>query len=189
MADYSRYTVGVLALQGAVTEHISQIESLGAKAIAVKQVEQLNQLDALVLPGGESTAMRRLMEANGLFERLKTFDKPILGTCAGLILLADEIIGGEQVHLAKMAIKVQRNAFGRQIDSFQTPLTVSGLDKPFPAVFIRAPYITEVGENVEVLAEWQGNVVLAKQGHFFACAFHPELTNDNRIMALLLAQL
>ncbi|SUT97226.1 glutamine amidotransferase subunit PdxT [Actinobacillus lignieresii] len=189
MNDYTKYTVGVLALQGAVSEHIAQIETLGAKAIAVKSLSELQQIDALVLPGGESTAMRRLMHSSDLFQALKSFDKPILGTCAGLILLANKLEGGEPPHLAKMNIQVQRNAFGRQVDSFQTDLMIKGFAEPFPAVFIRAPYISRIGSEVEVLAEWQGNVVFAKQGNLLACVFHPELTSDTRVMELFLQQL
>ncbi|ABY69136.1 pyridoxal 5'-phosphate synthase glutaminase subunit PdxT [Actinobacillus pleuropneumoniae] len=189
MNDYTKYTIGVLSLQGAVSEHIAQIETLGAKAIAVKSLSELQQVDALVLPGGESTAMRRLMHSSGLFQALKSFDKPILGTCAGLILLANKLEGGEPPHLAKMNIQVQRNAFGRQVDSFQTDLMIKGFADPFPAVFIRAPYISRIGSEVEVLAEWQGNVVFAKQGNLLACAFHPELTSDTRVVELFLQQL
>ncbi|WP_440163259.1 pyridoxal 5'-phosphate synthase glutaminase subunit PdxT [Actinobacillus pleuropneumoniae] len=189
MNDYTKYTIGVLSLQGAVSEHIAQIETLGAKVIAVKSLSELQQVDALVLPGGESTAMRRLMHSSGLFQALKSFDKPILGTCAGLILLANKLEGGEPPHLAKMNIQVQRNAFGRQVDSFQTDLMIKGFADPFPAVFIRAPYISRIGSEVEVLAEWQGNVVFAKQGNLLACAFHPELTSDTRVVELFLQQL
>lgn len=189
MKDYTKYTVGVLALQGAVSEHIAQIETLGAKAIMVKTLAELQQVDALVLPGGESTAIGRLLHSSGLFQALQSFYKPILGTCAGLILLANKLEGDEQPHLAKMDIQVQRNAFGRQVDSFQTELMVKGFTEPFPAVFIRAPYISAVGNEVEVLAEWQSKIVFAKQGNLLACAFHPELTSDNRIMALLLQQI
>ncbi|WP_370427252.1 pyridoxal 5'-phosphate synthase glutaminase subunit PdxT [Actinobacillus pleuropneumoniae] len=189
MNDYTKYTIGVLSLQGAVSEHIAQIETLGAKAIAVKSLSELQQVDALVLPGGESTAMRRLMHSSGLFQALKSFDKPILGTCAGLILLANKLEGGEPPHLAKMNIQVQRNAFGRQVDSFQTDLMIKGFADPFPAVFIRAPYISRIGSEVEVLAEWQGNVVFAKQDNLLACAFHPELTSDTRVVELFLQQL
>lgn len=189
MNDYTKYTIGVLSLQGAVSEHIAQIETLGAKAIAVKSLSELQQVDALVLPGGESTAMRRLMHSSGLFQALKSFDKPILGTCAGLILLANKLEGGEPPHLAKMNIQVQRNAFGRQVDSFQTDLMIKGFADPFPAVFIRAPYISRIGSEVEVLAEWQGNVVFAKQGNLLACAFHPELASDTRVVELFLQQL
>ena len=189
MNDYTKYTVGVLALQGAVSEHIAQIETLGAKAIMVKTLAELQQVDALVLPGGESTTIGRLLHSSGLFQALQSFDKPILGTCAGLILLANKLEGNEQPHLAKMDIQVQRNAFGRQVDSFQTELMVKGFAEPFPVVFIRAPYISAVGNEVEVLAEWQSKIVFAKQGNLLACAFHPELTSDKRIMALLLQQI
>lgn len=183
---FSQYSVGVLALQGAVSEHIAQIQSLGAKAVAVKKAEDLANLDALVLPGGESTAIGRLLRTSGLLERVQAFDKPILGTCAGMILLAKEIEGGEPAHLGLMDMTVQRNAFGRQVDSFQTDLPIKGIEGTFPAVFIRAPLISKVSENVEVLAEFNGEIVLARQGNRFACSFHPELTADNRVMRLLL---
>ncbi|QPB42614.1 pyridoxal 5'-phosphate synthase glutaminase subunit PdxT [Rodentibacter haemolyticus] len=186
MADYSQYTVGVLALQGAVSEHIAQLQILGAKARAVKKIEDFANLDALVLPGGESTAIGRLLRTGDLLEVLQGFNKPILGTCAGMILLAKEIEGETASHLDLMDIRVQRNAFGRQVDSFQTDLAVKGVEGTFPAVFIRAPLISKVSEQVEILAEFNGEIVLARQGNRFACSFHPELTNDPRIMKLLL---
>ncbi|BFU59790.1 MULTISPECIES: pyridoxal 5'-phosphate synthase glutaminase subunit PdxT [Rodentibacter] len=186
MADYSQYTVGVLALQGAVSEHIAQIQALGAKAQAVKKAEDFAHLDALVLPGGESTAIGRLLHTSGLLDVVQNFNKPILGTCAGMILLAKEIEGEQTAHLGLMDIQVQRNAFGRQVDSFQTDLTIKGIDGTFPAVFIRAPLISKVSDQVEVLAEFNGEIVLARQGNRFACSFHPELTDDPRVMKLLL---
>ncbi|PJG84969.1 pyridoxal 5'-phosphate synthase glutaminase subunit PdxT [Conservatibacter flavescens] len=188
--EYSQFTVGVLALQGAVSEHLQQIEKLGAKAVAVKNCAQLNEIDAIVLPGGESTAIGKLMRNSGFIDAIRDFsqqEKPIFGTCAGMILLAKHIEGGEPSHLGLMDIVVQRNAFGRQVESFQASLSVQDWDQPFPAVFIRAPYITRFNESaVEKLAEFEGNVVLAKQGHLLACAFHPELTADLRIMRLFL---
>lgn len=190
MTDFSNIRVGALALQGAVSEHLTQIEALGATAVAVKHITQLAGLDALVLPGGESTAIGRLMREYGFIEAIREFsaqNKPIFGTCAGMILLAKQIIGGEPSHLDLMDIAVQRNAFGRQIDSFQADLTVKGLEAPFPAVFIRAPYIAQLlSSDIEVLAEIEGNVVLAKQNNLFACSFHPELTPDTRIMRLFM---
>ncbi|OOF78451.1 glutamine amidotransferase subunit PdxT [Rodentibacter caecimuris] len=194
MKDYSAYKVGVLALQGAVSEHLAQIQSLGATAVTIKTVAQLDELDALVLPGGESTSIGKLMRTYGFIEAIQAFakqNKPIFGTCAGMILLAKTLEGGEQAHLQLMDIAVQRNAFGRQVDSFQTDLAVKGLAKPFPAVFIRAPYISQILDKsaVEILAEFDGNVVLAKQGNLLACAFHPELTSDNQVMSLFLGMI
>lgn len=190
MKDYSQFTVGVLALQGAVSEHIAQLHQLGAKTKIVKIPEDLNGLDALVLPGGESTAMAKLMERLQFIDAIRHFaeqKKPIFGTCAGMILLAKDIEGGEPAHLQLMDIKVQRNAFGRQVDSFQTDLDIQSLASPFPSVFIRAPYIVGFDEQkVTPLATFNSNLVLAKQEHFLACAFHPELTADNRVMQLFL---
>jgi 5'-phosphate synthase pdxT subunit len=190
MTDYSRYTVGVLALQGAVSEHIAQLNSLGVTAVAIKKVEQLQTIDGLVLPGGESTAIGKLMREYGFIDAICHFakqGKPLFGTCAGMILLAKEIESGEPNHLGLMDIQVQRNAFGRQIDSFQTALDIHGLTSPFPAIFIRAPYVSKLLSNkVEVLAEIDGNVVLVRQNNLLACSFHPELSQDNRIMALFM---
>ncbi|OOF38005.1 glutamine amidotransferase subunit PdxT [Rodentibacter rarus] len=193
MKSYANLTVGVLALQGAVSEHCQQIEQLGAKSVMVKNPEDLTLCDGLVLPGGESTAMGKLMRKNGLFEVIKTFHaqgKGIFGTCAGMILLAKQLKDDPTVHLGLMDIEVQRNAFGRQIDSFQTDLMISGFSAPFPAVFIRAPYIVNFnGEKVESLAEFDGNTVLARQDNLLACAFHPELTANTAIMELFLGML
>lgn len=182
--------VGVLALQGAVSEHLTQLQHLGVDAVAVKRVEQLATLDGIILPGGESTTIGKLMREYGFIPALQQFaqTKPIFGTCAGMILLAKEIEGGESSHLALMDIAVQRNAFGRQIDSFQTELNIAGLAYPFPAIFIRAPYITKVlnPNQVDILATVDNSPVLARQHNLLACAFHPELSQDNRIMQLFL---
>ncbi|MDG6882462.1 Glutamine amidotransferase subunit pdxT [Phocoenobacter uteri] len=189
MNDYSHLKIGVLALQGAVSEHLAQIEKLGATAVAVKKVDQLEQLDAIILPGGESTAIGKLMREYGFIKALQNFAKnrPLFGTCAGMILLAKHIVGGESSHLNLMDITVQRNAFGRQIASFQTDLTIKGLKGTVPAVFIRAPYIAEINsDQVEVLAQIDDHVVLAKQGNLLACSFHPELTNDTQVLELFL---
>ncbi|PJG83190.1 pyridoxal 5'-phosphate synthase glutaminase subunit PdxT [Caviibacterium pharyngocola] len=190
MKDYSSYRIGVLALQGAVSEHLRQIEALGAQAVAVKKVEQLDELDALILPGGESTTIGRLMRLYGFIDAIRRFsaqNKPIFGTCAGMILLAKSLENDETVHLGLMDICVQRNAFGRQTESFQTDLSVTGLAKPVPAVFIRAPFIRATTSSaVEILAEFEGHPVLAKQNHLLACAFHPELTDDPSILRLFL---
>jgi pyridoxal 5'-phosphate synthase pdxT subunit len=176
--------IGVLALQGAVIEHIRLLEAAGAEAVAVKKVEQLDELDGLVLPGGESTTMRKLMDKYGFIDALRQFaseKKPIFGTCAGAILLADRIQGQDDAHLKLMDMKVERNAFGRQKESFEVALPVAGVAPDFVAVFIRAPYIMEVGPNAEILAKHDERIVCAREGQFLACAFHPELTEDNRL--------
>lgn len=177
--------IGVLALQGAVVEHARTIEAVGAEAILVKRVEQLAELNGLILPGGESTAMRRLIDRYDFLEPLKAFGaagKPIFGTCAGMILLAKRINNQETSHLGLMDMTVERNAFGRQVDSFETDLEIKGVAQDFPAVFIRAPYILEAGPEVEVLSEDTGRIVAARDGHYLATAFHPELTADTRLM-------
>jgi pyridoxal 5'-phosphate synthase pdxT subunit len=176
--------VGVLGLQGAVREHVKALQQSGAEAIVVKRVEQLADLDGLVLPGGESTTMRRLMDIYGFMDALAQFaeqGKPIFGTCAGMILLAKDIEGQDDAHLKLIDMKVARNAFGRQVDSFEAELPVKGVGNDFNAVFIRAPYVIEVGENVEVLSTYNDNIVAVQEGHFLAAAFHPELTDDYRM--------
>ncbi|MDQ0257813.1 5'-phosphate synthase pdxT subunit [Evansella vedderi] len=176
--------IGVLALQGAVREHVKALEASDVKVIPVKRVEQLEELDGLVFPGGESTTMRRLINKYDFYEPLKEFaakNKPIFGTCAGAILMAKELVGNVEPHIAVMDIKVERNAFGRQRESFEAILPVKGIGDDIDAVFIRAPIIQEVGSRVEVLAEFDGEIVVAKEGPFLACSFHPELTEDNRM--------
>ncbi|MFC4354243.1 pyridoxal 5'-phosphate synthase glutaminase subunit PdxT [Chryseomicrobium palamuruense] len=176
--------IGVLALQGAVREHVTSIEKSGAQAVPVKRIEDLEGLDALVLPGGESTTMRKLLDRYELLEPIRKLaeeDVPMFGTCAGLILLA-RTISGQDSHLNVMDVTVERNSFGRQVDSFEANLAVRGLDEPFRAVFIRAPHIVKVGASVDVLAEHNGRIVLARDGNFLGCSFHPELTDDNRLM-------
>lgn len=174
--------IGVLGLQGAVPEHVKALQKSGAETVVVKRVEQLEDLDGLVLPGGESTTMRRLMDKYDLFDSVKTFakEKPVFGTCAGLILMAKQIEGQKGPHLALMDINVRRNAFGRQVASFEAELMIEGVADDFVGVFIRAPYIMEVGPEVEVLSKYDEKIVAAKQGHFLTCAFHPELTDDAR---------
>ncbi|MDL4840913.1 pyridoxal 5'-phosphate synthase glutaminase subunit PdxT [Aquibacillus rhizosphaerae] len=176
--------IGVLGLQGAVREHIRSIEASGAKGLVIKKKEQLDDIDGLILPGGESTTMRRLIDKYDFFDALINFGKkgkPIFGTCAGLILLADGIVGQDHAHLGLMDMKVARNAFGRQKESFEASLDVKGIAENFEAVFIRAPYVVEVGETVEVLAKVNDAIVAAKQGHYLCSSFHPELTNDHRL--------
>lgn len=185
--------VGVLALQGAVQRHADALAALGAVPVEVRTPEDLAGVEGLVLPGGESTAMSRLLDLSGLFdplaERLKA-GMPALGTCAGLILLAGRILDGrpDQRCFAVVDVDVRRNAFGRQLDSFETSLAVDALAGPrFPAVFIRAPVIERVGDEVEVLAAVDQRPVLCRQGAVLAAAFHPELSGDLRLHQLFLA--
>ncbi len=181
--------IGVLALQGAVAEHIRSIEMAGGQGVAVKHTEQLDELDGLIFPGGESTTIGKLMRRYGFIEAVREFagrGKPLFGTCAGLIVLADRLESGEEPHLGLMNITVARNAFGRQRESFETELDVRGIDTPLRAVFIRAPLIKEVGPDVEVLSTYKGEIVAARQGHLLACSFHPELTDDYRLHGLFI---
>ncbi|MEO4055650.1 pyridoxal 5'-phosphate synthase glutaminase subunit PdxT [Solibacillus sp. CAU 1738] len=176
--------IGILALQGAVREHAQMLEALNCEVVLVKEVQHLPQLDGLILPGGESTAMRKLLERGQLLEPIRdaiSNGLPVFGTCAGLILLAREVIGQES-HFAVMDIVVERNSYGRQIDSFEVELPVKHIDDDVKAVFIRAPHIVEVGKDVEVLATFEGKIVLARQQHMLGCAFHPELTTDLRLL-------
>ncbi|WP_214830079.1 pyridoxal 5'-phosphate synthase glutaminase subunit PdxT [Exiguobacterium algae] len=171
-------TIGVLGMQGAIREHVRMLESLGVQTIVVRSVEDLNEIDGLVLPGGESTAMRRLLDRYGLLEPLRERqDLPMFGTCAGMILLANEVEGYD-AHLKKIPMVVKRNAFGRQVDSFEVSLPVKGIDEPVEAVFIRAPQVASVEPHVEVLAEVEEAIVAVRYGHYVACSFHPELTED-----------
>jgi pyridoxal 5'-phosphate synthase pdxT subunit len=176
--------IGVLGLQGAVREHIQSIEACNAEAVVVKKVEQLEEIDGLIIPGGESTTMRRLMDKYGFVEPLREFaakGKPMFGTCAGLIILAKKIVGYDEPHLGLMDITVERNSFGRQRESFEAELSIAGIADDFVGVFIRAPHIVEVGEDVEILAKHGGRIVAARQGQFLGCSFHPELTDDHRV--------
>lgn len=176
--------IGVLGLQGAVREHVRSIEACGAEALVVKKVEQLQEVDGLIIPGGESTTMRRLMDKYGFMEPLEQFaaqGKPMFGTCAGLIILAKRIVGYEKPHLGLMDVTVERNSFGRQRESFEAELSIAGIADDFVGVFIRAPHIVEVGEDVEILAKHEDRIVAARQGQFLGCSFHPELTDDHRV--------
>lgn len=182
--------IGVLALQGAVAEHMRMVEKAGAKAVAVKRTDQLDGLDGMIIPGGESTTIGKLMNTFGFVDALRSFSaqgKPIFGTCAGLILIAKTIEGGTpEAHLALMDMKVARNAFGRQRESFEADLDVKGVGGQVRAVFIRAPIILETGPQVEVLSEYDGRIVAARQQHLLATSFHPELTDDHRLHAYFL---
>jgi 5'-phosphate synthase pdxT subunit len=171
--------IGVLAVQGNFREHAAMLRALGAETVEVRKAEQLDGLDGLVIPGGESTTFTKLMALYGLDEAIRVFERPVFGTCAGMIVL-------DRDHLGVVDLRVRRNAFGRQVASFETDLDVSGLDAPVRAVFIRAPWIEEVGPEVEVLAEVDGRPVLAREGRFLVAAFHPELTDDTRLHELFL---
>lgn len=190
-------TVGVLAVQGDVREHLAALTASGARAVPVRRPSELAALDGLVLPGGESTVMDKLTRAFGLAEPLVAAigdGLPVYGSCAGMILLADDVRGGEasQRTLGGMDVTVRRNAFGRQVDSFETDLPFSGLsdgDTPVRAVFIRAPWVERVGADVEVLATVPdgpaaGRVVAVRQGPLLATSFHPEVTGDRRVHEL-----
>jgi 5'-phosphate synthase pdxT subunit len=170
--------IGVLAVQGNFREHAAVLRRLGAEPVEVRLPGELAGLDGLILPGGESTAITRLMRLYGLDEALRSFDPPIFGTCAGMIVLDRE-------HLGLADIRVARNAFGRQRHSFEADLEVSALfggeGEPLRAVFIRAPWIEDAGPDVEILAEVDGHPVLARDGRILVAAFHPELTDDTRI--------
>ncbi|WP_091173622.1 pyridoxal 5'-phosphate synthase glutaminase subunit PdxT [Paenibacillus sp. 1_12] len=181
--------IGVLALQGAVAEHIRLIEKAGGEGIIVKTIQQLDELDGIIIPGGESTTIGKLMRTYDFIDSLRAFSKqkkPIFGTCAGLIVIAKEIEGQPEAHLELMDIKVARNAFGRQRESFETNLVMKGIADDVRAVFIRAPLINEVGQGVEVLATYDDQIVAARQGHLLAASFHPELTDDERMHAYFL---
>jgi 5'-phosphate synthase pdxT subunit len=177
--------IGVLALQGAVREHCNSLRACGVEPVEVKYREQLGQVQGLVIPGGESTTVGKLLVRYQMLEPLITMGQagmPIFGTCTGLILMAAEITGSNQPRLGLMDITVERNAFGRQIASFEADLAIPEIGAPaFHAVFIRAPYISRVGPEVQVLAAMEEKILLARQGNCVAAAFHPELTEDLRI--------
>lgn len=182
--------IGVLALQGAVREHIQILDKLGVKATPVKRKEQLADLDGLVIPGGESTTIGKLLRQYDLREPILAFHakgKPIFGTCAGLILIAKRISENNEPHLPLLDVTVQRNAFGRQVDSFEAALPIKDVAEDFQAVFIRAPLITEVGAGVEVLSTVSDQVVAVQQDNLLGISFHPELTDDTRLHAYFLS--
>ena len=183
--------VGVLALQGDVREHINSLTSLNVAVQKVRNPEELKTVNALVIPGGESTTISMLASRVGLMDPLKKFVQDgfaVYGSCAGMIMLADEILDGkiDQETIGGLDITVRRNAFGRQVDSFETDLIVKDFDKSFRAIFIRAPWVERVGASVEILASiktdsGQQHPVMVRQGSVLATAFHPELTKDNRV--------
>jgi 5'-phosphate synthase pdxT subunit len=169
--------IGILALQGNVREHAAMLRRLGVKPVEVRLPAELDGLDGLIIPGGESTAIARLMRLYGLDEAVREFSGPLFGTCAGMIVL-------DRDHLGLGDFRVRRNAFGRQVHSFEADLDLGRGDEPLRAVFIRAPWIEEAGPDVEILAEVDGHPVLAREGRILVAAFHPELTDDTRIHEL-----
>ncbi|WP_312349571.1 pyridoxal 5'-phosphate synthase glutaminase subunit PdxT [Actinomyces sp.] len=186
-------TIGVLALQGDVAEHVRALEESGARALPVRRLAELDAVDALVIPGGESTTMSKLLVAFDLLDPLEErvhAGMPVWGTCAGMILLARVVLDGrpDQHSLGAIDMTVRRNAFGRQVDSYEEDLDVVGLETPFHAVFIRAPWVEQVGAGVEVLARAgntsDGPVVAVRSGHALATSFHPEVGGDGRLHRL-----
>jgi len=176
--------IGVLALQGAVAEHIQMLSSLEIEAVAVRLPSELDSLDALIIPGGESTTMSRLLSDYGLKEPIRDLideGLPAFGTCAGLVLLARKVDRLDAGPIGVMDIEVKRNAFGRQVNSFEADLATQALgDRPFHGIFIRAPLVDKAGPGIEVLCQYNDAIVAARQGKVLACAFHPELTDDPR---------
>ncbi len=188
-------TIGVAALQGGVAEHGVMLESLGHRVAYIRSPEQLRNIDALVLPGGESTTLVLLMARWGLFEPLKLAVRkglPVLGTCAGAVLLAREVTEKEhpidQPSLEAVDVRAERNSFGRQVASFREDLTVRGLDSPYPGVFIRAPLLFPLIPEADVLASVREGAVMIRQGSVWLCSFHPELTDDRRIHRMFLRE-
>lgn len=188
--DVNRIKIGILALQGAFREHKRIFDELGAESMLVKLPEHLDAIDALIIPGGESTAIGRLLREYELINPIRNMaaqGMPVLGTCAGMIVLAKQIVGAPEPHLALMDIEVNRNSFGRQRESFETDLDIPAIGSVgFPAVFIRAPHVESVGAGVEVLAHYEDRVVACREGQYLALSFHPELTGDNRLHAYFL---
>jgi 5'-phosphate synthase pdxT subunit len=174
-----RPQIGVLAVQGNFREHAAVLRRLGAGPVEVRKPEQLEGLDGLIIPGGESTAITRLIRIYGLEEAIRTFEAPIFGTCAGMILL-------DRNHLGLVDFAVERNAYGRQVASFEADLGLADGGAPLSGIFIRAPRVAEAGPDVEVLAELDGEPVLLRQGRFLVASFHPELTDDTRVHELFL---
>jgi 5'-phosphate synthase pdxT subunit len=173
--------IGVLAVQGNFREHATMLRRLGAAPVEVRKPEHLDEVDGLIIPGGESTAISRLVRLYGLEEAIRAFQRPVLGTCAGMILL-------DRSHLGLLDLAVSRNAYGRQVASFEADLALAGEAEPLRGVFIRAPRVAEVGPEVEVLVELDGEPVLLREGRIIVAAFHPELTEDTRVHELFLDQ-
>lgn len=187
-----RKKIGVLALQGAVSEHIDQIKKLGGEAVAVKTSEDLTTIQGLIIPGGESTAISRLIQEVRLYDPIREFATKhhVFGTCAGLILCGSSITDDNEKlkPLGLIDIAVTRNGFGRQIDSFEVDLDIKNIGPKIPSVFIRAPYIASVGKGVDILAKYDGKIVMAEQGNVFVCSFHPELTQNSQVTAYFMSK-
>jgi pyridoxal 5'-phosphate synthase pdxT subunit len=166
--------IGVLAVQGNFSEHVAVLRRFGAEPVEVRKPEQLEGLDGLIIPGGESTAIMRLVRLYGLEDAIREFSRPVFGTCAGMILL-------DRNHLGVLDLEVARNAYGRQVASFEADLDLGGDERPLRGVFIRAPRVAEVGADVDVLAELDGEPVLLRDGRVLVASFHPELTDDTRV--------
>jgi len=187
--------IGILGMQGDIEEHEATLRSMHVTPLRVKTLEHLSQVQGLIIPGGESTTMIRLLNLNGLTQHLVNWivqnDIPVFGTCAGMILMSKKIVNyPHQPTLGLMDIEVERNAFGRQVDSFEIFLDVKGIEGPqVPARFIRAPVITSLAPDVQVLSEYEGQVVMARQGNLLACSFHPELLNETRIHRFFVREL
>ena len=184
--------IGVLGLQGDVREHVRALELAGATPVVVRRADEVAEVDGLILPGGESTTIGKLLDRFGLLAPIAERaggGMPLYGTCAGMILMASEIVGpqGAPWRLGVMDVSVRRNGYGRQTESFETDLDVGSLEEPFRGVFIRAPVVERVGQGVEVLATWDGRPVLVRQGRMLASSFHPEMTGDARIHALFVS--
>lgn len=178
--------IGVLGLQGDVAEHVTALDAAGATAVVVKRIDELDSVDGLVIPGGESTTIGKLLARFGLLGPLRQRVRdgmPVLGTCAGLILMATEVVGAEDAphRLEVLDVSVRRNAYGRQVDSFEAEIDVAGFDRPVRVAFIRAPVIERSGDGVEVLATWEDRPVLVRQNHLLASSFHPEITGEAAI--------
>jgi len=184
--------VGVLSLQGAVEEHLNMIKKCGFEGIKVKRLEDLEKVEKLIIPGGESTTIGKLAKIYGLDKAIIKRGRegmPIFGTCAGMILLAKEIQDNDQIRFGLIDILVERNAFGRQVDSFEADLNIKNFTgKPFRAIFIRAPYIKKLGKEVKILSEFDGKIVMAQQKNILVSSFHPELTDDIRIHKYFLSE-
>lgn len=180
--EAGKMKIGVLSLQGGVIEHIKSINALGFDAVEVKTLKDIEDINGLILPGGESTAIGKILRETGMLPKLREkilLGLPVWGTCAGMILLAQEIENDDITHISVMNIKVRRNAYGRQINSFSTEDVIKSVsDNPIPLVFIRAPFIVSVGDDVEVLHKLKENIVAAKQNNILVTSFHPELTEN-----------
>lgn len=180
--EAGKMKIGVLSLQGGVIEHIKSINALGFDAVEVKTLKDIEDINGLILPGGESTAIGKILRETGMLAKLREkilLGLPVWGTCAGMILLAKEIENDDITHISVMNIKVRRNAYGRQIDSFSTEDVIKSVShNPIPLVFIRAPFIVSVGDDVEVLHKLKKNIVAAKQNNILVTSFHPELTEN-----------